>query len=39
MLNNFNMQFYFVASGLKIIGQGNLDSNLESHCIFQSTSR
>jgi hypothetical protein len=25
--------FYFVVSGLKIIGHGNSDSNLESHCI------
>jgi hypothetical protein len=28
-------QFYFVVSGLKIIGQGNNDNNLESHCTFQ----
>jgi hypothetical protein len=25
--------FYFVVSGLKIIGHGNLDNNLESSCI------
>jgi hypothetical protein len=26
-------QFFFVVSGLKIIGHGNPDNNLESHCI------
>jgi hypothetical protein len=26
-------QFYFVVSGLKIIGHGNPDNNLESLCI------
>jgi hypothetical protein len=26
-------QFYFVVSGFKIIGHGNTDSNLVSHCI------
>jgi hypothetical protein len=31
---NFNMQFYFVVSGLKIIGHGNFHNNLESHCIY-----
>jgi hypothetical protein len=25
-------QFYFVVSGLKIIGNGNSDNNSESHC-------
>jgi hypothetical protein len=30
----FRKQFYFVISGLKIIGHGNHDNNLESHCIF-----
>jgi hypothetical protein len=29
----FRKQFYFVVSGLKIIGQGNPDNNLESHCM------
>jgi hypothetical protein len=29
----FRKQFYFVISGLKIIGHGNPDSNLESPCI------
>jgi hypothetical protein len=28
----FSKQFYFVFSGLKIIGDGNPDNNLESHC-------
>jgi hypothetical protein len=33
MLNNFNMRsFYFVVSGLKIKGNWNPDSNLESPC-------
>jgi hypothetical protein len=26
------VQFYFVLSSLKIIGHGNPDNNLESHC-------
>jgi hypothetical protein len=26
------MQFYFVVSGLKCIGHGNKDNNLQSHC-------
>jgi hypothetical protein len=25
-------QFYFVVSGLKILGHGNTENNLESHC-------
>jgi hypothetical protein len=29
--------FYFVVSGLKIIGHRNADSNLESHCIYTQT--
>jgi hypothetical protein len=29
----FHKQFYFVVSGLKIIGHGNPDNNLESPCI------
>jgi hypothetical protein len=29
----FRKQFYFVVSGLKIIGYGNPDNNLESPCI------
>jgi hypothetical protein len=29
----FRKQFYFVVSGLKIIGHGNLDSNFESPCV------
>jgi hypothetical protein len=29
----FHTQFYFVVSGLKIIGHGNPDSDFESHCI------
>jgi hypothetical protein len=29
----FHKQFYFTVSGLKIIGQGNPDNNLESLCI------
>jgi hypothetical protein len=32
-------QFYFVISGLKIIGHGNPDNNLESHCISWRLSR
>jgi hypothetical protein len=28
----FHKQFYFVVSGLKIIGHGNPDKNLESLC-------
>jgi hypothetical protein len=28
----FYKQFYFVVSGLQIIGHGNPDNNLESHC-------
>jgi hypothetical protein len=28
----FHKQFYFVVSGLKIIGHGNPDNNLESPC-------
>jgi hypothetical protein len=31
MLNNLNMRAFFI-SGLKIIGHGNPDNNLESHC-------
>jgi hypothetical protein len=31
----FRKQFYFVVSGLKIIGHGNPDNNLESPCILQ----
>jgi hypothetical protein len=26
-------QFYIVVTGLKIIGHGNPDNNLETHCI------
>jgi hypothetical protein len=29
----FRKQFYFVLSGLNVIGHGNPDNNLESHCI------
>jgi hypothetical protein len=29
----FHKQFYFVVSGLKIIGYGNPDCNVESPCI------
>jgi hypothetical protein len=28
----FHKQFYFAVSGLKIIGHGNPDNNLESPC-------
>jgi hypothetical protein len=28
----FRKQFYFVVSGLKIVGHGNPDNNLESSC-------
>jgi hypothetical protein len=31
----YHVQFYFSVSGLKIIGHGNPDSNLESHCTFR----
>jgi hypothetical protein len=31
----FRKQFYFVISGLKIIGHGNPDNNLESPCILE----
>jgi hypothetical protein len=31
------MQFYFVVSGLKIIGHGNPDNNLESPCMLRVT--
>jgi len=34
----FRKQFYFVVSGLKIIGHGNPDNNLESSCILGSNS-
>jgi hypothetical protein len=30
ILNNFNMRSFFILSGLKIIGHGNPDVNLES---------
>jgi hypothetical protein len=30
----FHKQFYFVTCGLKIIGHGNPDNNLESLCIY-----
>jgi hypothetical protein len=30
----FRKQFYFLISGLKIIGHGNPDNNLESPCIY-----
>jgi hypothetical protein len=30
----FHKQFYFIVSGLKIIGWGNPDNNLDSLCIF-----
>jgi hypothetical protein len=30
----FPKRFYFIASGLKIIGHGNSGNNLESACIF-----
>jgi hypothetical protein len=29
----FRKQFYFVVSGLKMIGHGNSDNNFESPCI------
>jgi hypothetical protein len=29
----FRNQFYFIVSGLKIIGHGNTGNNLELHCI------
>jgi hypothetical protein len=29
----FHKQFYFVVFGLKIVGHGNPDNNLESLCI------
>jgi hypothetical protein len=33
MLNDFNVRkFYFVVCGLKTIGHGNPDNNLESLC-------
>jgi hypothetical protein len=32
MLNNFHEQFYFVASGSRIVGHENPDNNLESFC-------
>jgi hypothetical protein len=32
-------QFYFVVSGLKIIGHGSLDNNLESPCIMSETAQ
>jgi hypothetical protein len=32
-INKLLKEFYFVVSGLKIIGHGIPDSNLESHCI------
>jgi hypothetical protein len=28
-------QFYYIISGLRIIGHGNTDNNLELHCIFK----
>lgn len=28
----FRIQLYFLASDLKIMGYGELDNNLESHC-------
>jgi hypothetical protein len=34
----FRKQFYFVVSGLEIIGHGNTDSNLESPCILKFNS-
>jgi hypothetical protein len=30
----FHKHSYFISSGLKIIGHGNTDSNLESHYLF-----
>jgi hypothetical protein len=33
----FRKQFYFVVSGLKIIGHGNPDNNLETPCIITVT--
>jgi hypothetical protein len=33
----FRKQFHFVVSGLKIIGQGNPDNNLESHCTMSAS--
>jgi hypothetical protein len=34
----FRKQFDFVFSGLKIIGHGNPDNNLESHCSINTSS-
>jgi hypothetical protein len=34
----FHKKFYFVVSGLKIIGHGNPDSNIESTCVTRNTS-
>jgi hypothetical protein len=37
MLKKFQYkQFYYVVSGLKILGHLNSDNNLESHCSFDT---